>query len=212
MSETINNYTVRKVPKYLENPFDDLFLNTADFSVDLLYKLGFTPNGVTTLSLLFGVFCIIEFRRSRYISSSIMYLISYYFDCLDGHLARKYNMVTEFGDYYDHIKDYIIGGIVFYHLFYEYFNLDTNWKYLIILLPIFAISSVVHFGCQEVYYQYSTPLMDSLRGVCIVQTKEEAVEVMKYTRFFGIGSLTIVICALIALLFVFKNNNIKVQT
>ena len=31
--------------------------------------------------------------------------VGYFFDCMDGHFARKYNMVTEFGDMYDYITD-----------------------------------------------------------------------------------------------------------
>ena len=36
---------------------------------------------------------------------AIILLIFYFMDCLDGHFARKYNMVTVFGDYFDHFVD-----------------------------------------------------------------------------------------------------------
>ena len=31
-----------------------------------------------------------------------MFLLSYYFDTVDGKFARKYNMATKMGDYLDH--------------------------------------------------------------------------------------------------------------
>ena len=37
---------------------------------------------------------------------SMFYLDS--FDVLDGNYARNYKMVTQFGDYFDHIKDLIV--------------------------------------------------------------------------------------------------------
>ena len=32
-------------------------------------------------------------------------ILRQFFDCLDGTMARKYDMSTEFGDIYDHISD-----------------------------------------------------------------------------------------------------------
>ena len=46
--------------------------------------------------------------NNNYILACIYYFISYFFDVLDGIYAREYNMVSEFGDYYDHIKDIVV--------------------------------------------------------------------------------------------------------
>ena len=62
---------------------------------------------LTSLSLIITLIGIYLLNNQYYISSSILIFIGYYFDCADGLLARKYNMTSKFGDYYDHIRDHI---------------------------------------------------------------------------------------------------------
>lgn len=191
---------MRKIPSHLENPFDDILLETADYSVDKLYNAGFTPNGVTTLSLIFGLLSIYFLCIESYMMSSIMYLISYYFDCLDGHLARKYNMISEFGDYYDHIKDYFVGILILIILFKQYYKIDNNSKYLIWILPVIMLTSCVQMGCQEIHNNNDVPVLKIFKKICKATNKEEAEKILKISKYFGCGTLTLVICGLILLL------------
>lgn len=191
---------MRKLPKNLENPIDNIILFTSDFAVDFLYNLGFTANGVTTLSLIFGLMSVNQFITQNYYKSALLYFISYYFDCLDGHLARKYDMISDFGDYYDHVKDIFVGFLLLYHIGKRYYEKTINIKLLItiIVMTILLIyGSFVHLGCQEIYYDKTTYTMEDLRQYCPHGTQQNLENTMKYTRYFGTGTLTVYLCILI---------------
>ena len=96
---------MRKIPSEIENPFDNYIYIFVEFLAPYAYKLGFSPNMITTLSVIFSVASIYYLYIHSFITSIFLYIISYLFDCLDGYVARKYNMVTKFGDLYDHISD-----------------------------------------------------------------------------------------------------------
>ena len=56
-------------------------------------------------------------------------MLGYYFDCIDGPMARKYNMVTVFGDYYDHGTDIICFTLVNYYYFTLYNFSFSNFRF-----------------------------------------------------------------------------------
>ena len=72
----------------------------------LLLKIRFTPNFLTTLSLLSGLLGI-YFLFDNYILFFSFALLHLLFDGLDGVVARL-STSTRFGDYYDHITDSLI--------------------------------------------------------------------------------------------------------
>jgi phosphatidylglycerophosphate synthase len=96
---------MRKIPAEYENPLDDVLLNICDSVAPTFHSYGFTPNIITTISNISVIIVIILLLEAKYLWAAIFVLIAYFFDCLDGHIARKYDQVTIFGDYYDHISD-----------------------------------------------------------------------------------------------------------
>lgn len=191
---------MRKLPKELDNPFDNMVLDTVESTVDFFYNIGFTPNGVTTLSLISGLYAVYKFANHEFYQSALLHLLSYYFDCLDGHLARKYNMISEFGDYYDHTKDWIVTGLMFYHLGKFYWNIDNNIKYIIPFIVIIIMYGVFHhMGCQEIYYGQHTTTTSIFLDSCKAKDKKEAAELLKSSRHLGCGTAILVITAFIAL-------------
>ena len=106
----------RKIIKENENPIDNLIIYTTDILNPFFYKLKLTPNDLTTISLIIGLFSPLLIYNQYYISGGILFFISYMFDCYDGNYARTYNMASDFGDLYDHISD-IIKFIAFIYVF-----------------------------------------------------------------------------------------------
>ena len=103
--------------KYIQefnNPLDNFYLNIIEKINPILYKLNFTPNIITTISFILGLLTAYFIYRECYISAGISYFFSYFFDCVDGNFARKYNMTSKFGDYYDHITDCINNLLILY--------------------------------------------------------------------------------------------------
>jgi CDP-alcohol phosphatidyltransferase len=95
----------RKIPPSLENPIDNFFIGAAETLNPALRRAGVTPNILTSLGLLAGMTSARLLARGHPRASAVLYLVSYFFDCADGNMARKYGMVTQFGDWYDHGAD-----------------------------------------------------------------------------------------------------------
>ena len=81
---------------------------------------------------------------------SFFYFLGYYFDCIDGPMARKYNMVTLFGDWYDHITDMICFSWIIYILINQYSLLEHN--FICIILLVYLLGLIGYVGSQEKIY------------------------------------------------------------
>jgi len=114
-----------------------------------LYKLGVTPNLISTLSFLFllisisslffveGVFGVVIFF--------ILSLLSYSLDCVDGVLARITNQSSDFGGFYDLFLDRL-GEIILYYFLFLYIltnNIETNYHLITVSLIIMFYYSIV---------------------------------------------------------------------
>ena len=139
-----------KIPRNYENPIDNLIIDTSYFFGDSFKRNKYTPNMITTLSTITGIICIYAYLREKYIISSIFLVLSYFFDCFDGNFARRYNMETEFGDYYDHLKDMLFYTILIVLIFYR---LRKN-KYFLIYLGLYIVLTImgtIFHGCTNIY-------------------------------------------------------------
>ena len=111
----------RKIISELENPIDNILIILSIKFGDILHKYKFiTPNIITTISIILSIIAIYFIYIKYYKIGAILFFISYFFDCLDGNFARRFNMVTTFGDYYDHIGD------IFKYLLLIYVILISN--------------------------------------------------------------------------------------
>jgi phosphatidylglycerophosphate synthase len=145
------NNNGKKINDDLENPIDLFFVNLTT-KLNPYYKaLYFTPNILTTLSIITTIYGLYLHNNTYHILGGLFYFIGYYFDCADGNFARTYKMTSEFGDYYDHITDFLKYG-AFIYLLYCY-NLPKNTIIFITsFVLLFIISSVLFLGCQEKIY------------------------------------------------------------
>lgn len=83
--------------------------------------LGFTwnvPNALTLLRLVFVPVLVVVFLlhpqdpAGRLVATGI-FVMAVLTDSLDGHIARKYNMITDFGKIWDSIADKALTGVAF---------------------------------------------------------------------------------------------------
>src|SRR5437763_1737234 len=124
---------INKLSKEKENPFDLIMIKLSEDTTDFYKQFNLTPNHLTTFSLITGLLSAYLFLLDYNILGGIFIIISYYFDCIDGLYARKYKMVTNFGDIYDHSSDLI----KYTFLFIVMFN-KSKQKFLKVL-PIIII-------------------------------------------------------------------------
>ena len=191
----------RKLPENLENPIDNIIINYGKILYPLYKNLHFTPNTLTTISLLLSLLSSYCFYKRNYILSSILYFLSYTYDVFDGNYARKYNLVTELGDYYDHIKD-LVCFIIFLIIFYYHNRLSKSLKIIsIITILIFFVLSCLHLGFQEIYVSKNDSknisfYLSFLKNISDTYLVYDNIKIIKY---FGVGSLNFLVCIIIIL-------------
>jgi len=116
--------------------------------VDPLYNLGLTPNMVTILSTIFTFLSIYFLHLDKRIYAVISYIIGYILDCVDGKIARKYNMGSDFGMVFDATSDIISQSFLFGYLFLTRKLNTRNFLFFAIIIftsYIFSIS----YGLNE---------------------------------------------------------------
>jgi phosphatidylglycerophosphate synthase len=186
---------MRKIPHELECPVDNVLIDLCEPLSIFFRKLDFTPNGITTLSLICGLLAIYFLYKDKPYAAVTFYFISYIFDCLDGYYARKYKMCSKFGDFYDHIKDWIIFTLFFIVFIKRNKNkLSKNeWIAASIVFALLFANQVLYFACQEKYHDKldNTPTLQWLST--IIKDKETAENYLSYCRHGGIGTFVVIV-------------------
>lgn len=182
--------TGRKLPQEYENPVDNMMLSVADTLSPQFKKMNYTPNGITTLSVIFSAAALYHLYNHDMIPFTIYVLLAHFCDDMDGFYARKYKMVSEGGDKYDHYKDLIV-VIASIYILYSRYNI-LNFPVLILVLCVMGILGIMFVGCQE-NLTSSKNRSDTLSFANYVTPKKENCKShIKYLRYFGAGSLIIV--------------------
>jgi phosphatidylglycerophosphate synthase len=194
---------VNKIPQELDNPLDNFINNIVDTQLDLYKKLGLTPNGITTISLILGLLTSYYAYNDKYILATITWILSYYFDCVDGKMARKFKMTSKFGDLYDHSSD-ILKHIILFYVLYKKLNKETTTiKYIIIgILCIIFFLTIAQLGCQEKLTRKITNKETESPTLHIAEyfVFTECETQMKFTRYFGPATIIMYIALVMLLL------------
>lgn len=181
---------VNKISTEYDNPIDVMLYYIIDSQLDFYYKLGLTPNHLTTISLISGLLSVYFAHNNRFLEASILWSIAYYYDCADGKLARKFKLTSKFGDSYDHAADLLKHALMFYVLYNKLNLKPPKIKYfIIILLCIISLLAVSHLGCQEIISNNkdSPTLSYAKYFVFMSDCKEQT----KYTKYFSTVTITL---------------------
>jgi hypothetical protein len=189
----------RKVDNSIECPADNFLYIIVEILDPIFYKFKFTPNMITTLSFISGLYSVILLNNNSICLSSIFYMIAYLFDHLDGYYARNHNMCTVFGDYYDHITDIIQFILIIYVIYKKNRRHLIKHIYLIIILGCFL---AINTGCVECHYDSDeSESLSIFKKLCINKN------LIHYTKFFGCGTFQLYIVYLILTINI--NDNLK---
>lgn len=187
-------------PKY-ENPIDNFIVfELCEPISDYLYNQKITPNIITTIgfiSSLLSSYFLYQYKIYIFIP---LYLFAYFCDCLDGFMARKYNLETKFGDYYDHITDIFQTVIVLFIFIYRYsfLNFRKTVIFTLFLMILFSITQ----GCQEKLMGKNTSdIIGVTKKMCSKNFKRQ----IDFIRVFGSGTIIFYILFLAYYLWVKKS-------
>lgn len=182
----------RKMSADNENPIDDGIVNICEKVAEIIrsndkHKI-ITPNMITTVGLLMGLIAIALLWKKKYYFAFIFFWICYFFDCLDGYYARRYDMVTQFGDYYDHFRDIFINAVISI-LIYHQLNTPEEKSVFTIVLIVLIILMCTHFGCQEL----NSSIKENNACLKVLSPMISHKEYIDYTKYFSSGTFTLVI-------------------
>lgn len=181
------NVDGRKISRQYEAVVDNFLIDGCEPVATKLHDFSFTPNMITTIGLVFGVFAVISLYEKRYVLSVILLWIAYWFDCLDGYYARKYNMETQLGDYYDHFRDiFVISAFVIILM------IKLKMPYNIFFVASIAIAiylMLCQIGCQEKNsnYKNANKMLSVFKNLCPSR------QFIRISRLAGCSTMVMVI-------------------
>ena len=175
----------RKIDRKHENPIDNILIDMCEYISPMLHKLKITPNMITTIGVFFNILSLYVYFQKKKFQAAFYWFMNYFCDCLDGYVARKYNMVTEFGDWYDHVTD-LIGFISLLVLFYY-----TNSNIIVFIpLIILTLLAMVQMNNQEKISNSSkSTTLDSMNFIVKYIPNIN----IEYSRYVGAGTFHFVI-------------------
>lgn len=185
---------MRKIPKQYDCPIDNVVIDICELVSGAFHRVGFTPNGITTLSMITGLAGVFALWKSQPIIAVVLIAISYFFDCLDGYYARKYKMTSKIGDLYDHIKDISVFSLYILVLFYRNkHKLSTSqWILVFAIGLLFIMLSFLYFACQEQIYDKEEDIPSLSWTRLLVPNKHVAKKLLRILRHCGLGTFTLI--------------------
>ncbi len=171
-----------KIPNEYENIVDLNIMKFINSHIHIYKKLGFTPNKLTIMAMITAILTLYLIHKKEYKYAAIFFLISYYFDSADGKFARKYNMVTKFGDYFDHGVDTLKYILI---IIFLYKDDPEKIKRIVPLVAFILLICGFHILVQETLFEKEKN--KSIIGI-IKLNKQFAENNLYLIKYFGCGT------------------------
>lgn len=173
-----------KLPLSLDNPVDNLFVAVASAMEPALKQMGHTPNVLTTYSFGSGVLALVALSKDNIPAFAVLWLLQIFWDCADGHFARRYGMTSKLGDAYDHFTD-IATMLALIVLVYRKYDVPPA---MLVAFAVVMGINFVHLGCQQKHLKSpSRELLDTLQPAC------PDTSLLRWTRYLSHGTMHVLI-------------------
>ncbi|MFQ5965314.1 MAG: CDP-alcohol phosphatidyltransferase family protein [Candidatus Scalinduaceae bacterium] len=131
----------------LDSPILDKYVirKISGFISKLLIRTPVTPNQITIMSLVLGLFSGFFFSFGGYtfnISAGLLFFLSIVFDQCDGEVARLKHMESNFGNLLDIICDTLVSAALVAGITFALYKTDESSSIIIIVLGIMAMSGI----------------------------------------------------------------------
>jgi len=109
--------------------------------IDLLIKLRITPNMLTAFGFILAVVSGFFYSKGNFILGAVILIVSAVNDTFDGQLARRANLVSPFGAFFDSTTDRLNEAAVLIGIAYFFM---TQWEFLFALITVvFLVFSIM---------------------------------------------------------------------
>lgn len=199
-----------KLPRHLECPVDNVFLDVTKLTMPFLRATHHTPNMITTYALFSTIASLYFLNKYDIKKFLVLFNLGYLFDCMDGYYARKYKMSSKYGDLYEHARDNL-GSIATIGFVYKLYKPIPLWSW--ITLGGLIYGNALHIGVQQKYLLETGVKRDMTESIDklihLVPKKAKASKLARYTRWFGPGTSVIGSTLLLAFLHYKKRGSLN---
>lgn len=194
--------SVCKLPEHLDCVVDRRLLAVSVPYFDAVHT---TPNTLTAISGVLQICACALLAAGCTKTAAFVWFAGYYFDVVDGAYARYHRMTSDYGDVFDHIKDWVCSATLAIVALWC-FAISTS-QYLCLLA--IAVSVSVYMGLLESWTHTTKPGSESRMLAPLRRMVEYASEcdrvmvstALSYFRFVGgSGIANLYLCAWIATL------------
>lgn len=153
--EQINSSTdfFRKLSWHIECPADYYMVSISAPYFDHWRSYGVTANHLTLMAGIFQLLACGCLYRRLALLAGVLWIFGYYFDAIDGSYARYHYLCSNFGDLFDHIRDWVctivLVGVILWRYQWRLFD-SIFWVMTLILLGVFL-------SAQEQYVTMNRP-------------------------------------------------------
>lgn len=196
--------SANKLPDELQDPVDTAILGYTEHILPYLKKTNHTPNDVTTYSFICGLLSVLLLYNGCIPAFCVLFVMSYVFDCMDGQMARKYDMVTKDGDVYDHATDWIVYILIVFVMYNRYKKVTGRFLVLGVLI-LALVGTCIYTGCQQAYTkQNGLHATREFQDIFIPLAVPNGIHVARYT---GFGCLMLIVVVSVLFLEYAKNRD-----
>jgi phosphatidylglycerophosphate synthase len=161
--------------------------------------LGLTPNHVTALSIVASLVALVYLWRGQLVRFVLAAAVAYWFDDLDGAMARRYAMGTKLGEYLDHLSDlaFFVGIVVVLLTRYGAFGLQPV---LVMVLLLSALLPATHNACGARACGKAEGAIGVVADVMCPTDRDESAKTSKRLRWLGGPSYQLIMYGMVCLL------------
>ena len=181
---------------YTDSPLEKIFLRISENLSHSLKKINTQPNNITTVGLLSTLFGIYFLFEGSLVCCIIFSLIGQFCDSLDGYYAKKFNMETTLGHYYDHVVDGIklLGLLYAIHLRFSTRIKDIHINLLLLICFFSNINLAVKIRLKKINNQdYNTSLEPWNKLGSLIGNENNLIQLSNISRFFDETSILLYI-------------------
>ena len=186
---TIGKFSKTQGVQY-EDPLTLFYYNASRY---ISNKTVIHPNIITTLRLIIMIGLTISFYYKKYtIIMALLVQLCWFLDHLDGDMARNHNLITKFGDYYDHIVDVTYLLPLYVILIYRLYA-KPGFIVLLLFLILLNITTSLLISCQEKLFHKKNKntgsyMLQLLSSICNLDKNH-----LRILKFFGGSTLMLYI-------------------